>query len=55
LDKVEIRLEDLSDQVKQVAEGHAAILSAVARGFSELDDKIAKRFGPIEAALFRGR
>ena len=55
LDKVEIRLEDLCDQVKQVAEGHSVILSAIASGFNELDEKMARRFEPIEAALFRRR
>jgi len=48
LDKVEITQEAMRDEIKQIAEGHAATQVAIERGAQVVCDHIDKRIGPIE-------
>ena len=54
LDKLEIGQETLIDQVKQIAEGHAATQAAIAREGEKTRAHIDARIAPIEMAV-RGR
>jgi hypothetical protein len=51
LNKVQVGLEDVSDRVKQVAEGHAAVLAAIERGVRTVCGHIDKRVAPLETVV----
>jgi len=58
LDRLEVGQESLSDQVRQVAEGHAATQAAIARSTERVIGHIDKKIAPLEAAvraLFRAQ
>jgi chromosome segregation ATPase len=53
LGRVEINQEDMKDQIKQIAEGHAAVLAAIGRGFEAQREMLDRRLAPLEQAMRR--
>jgi chromosome segregation ATPase len=51
LDKVEVTQEDLIDQIKLVAEGHAATQIMMKQGFDDLREQIGRRLEPLERTV----
>ena len=51
LDKLEITQEEMKDHLKQVAEGHAATLAAIAREGEKTRAYLNERLVPLEAAV----
>jgi hypothetical protein len=51
LDKVEIGQEEIGDHVKQIAEGHAAVIAAIQSGVRVVCDYFDDRILPLEAAI----
>lgn len=53
LDKLEAGHEVLHDSVARIAEGHAAILARLDRGFESLHAVVHERLEPLEEAVRR--
>ena len=51
LSKVEVSQETMRDDIKQIAEGHAATQAMLQRGFESLRAHIDRRIDPLERAL----
>jgi hypothetical protein len=51
LDKLEVTVEGLRDDVRQVAEGHAAVLAEIVRSTEAVIAHIDKRIVPLEEAF----
>ena len=50
-DKIEVTLEQMRDDIKQIAEGHAVTQAAIARSTDEVIAHIDKKIAPLEMAL----
>jgi len=50
-DKFELAQDDMRDNIKQIAEGHAAIQAHFDRRFDELQETLDRRLTPLEAAI----
>ena len=51
LSKVEVSQETMRDDIKQIAEGHAATQAMLQRGFESFRAHIDRRIDPLERAL----
>jgi peptidoglycan hydrolase CwlO-like protein len=51
LSRVEILQEEMRDDIKGIAEGHAATQAAVQRGFDTLKAHLDRRIDPLEYAV----
>ena len=51
LDRIEINVEVLKEDVKQIAEGHAATLAAIDRATDTIVGHIDNRIGLLELAF----
>jgi chromosome segregation ATPase len=51
LDKVEVNLEEVRDDVKQIAEGHGALLVQIQKQGTEILEETGRRLDPLEAAV----
>ena len=51
LRRVEVLQEEVRDQVKQVAEGHGAVIAAINQNGQSLREMIDRRIAPLEQAL----
>jgi chromosome segregation ATPase len=54
-DKLEISQEDMRENIRQIAEGHAAIQAHFDRRFDELQETLDRRLTPLEAAIRKRR
>ena len=48
---VEVTLEQMRDDIKQIAEGHAVTQAAIARSTDEVIAHIDKKIAPLEIAV----
>ena len=51
LDKLVVTVEVMRDDIKQIAEGHAAMQAAIARSTKDVIAHIDKRIDPLEEAV----
>jgi hypothetical protein len=51
LTKAEIIQEDMRDQIRAIAEGHASLLTAMDRGFAMVAEELDRRLTPVELAI----
>ena len=51
LTKVEVTQESMRDDIKMLAEGHAATQAMMERGFADIKEHIDRRIDPLERAL----
>ena len=51
LDKLEIGQEGLTDDIKGLADGQAALRIEMQRGFAEVREEIGRRVDPLETAV----
>ena len=51
LDRIEVAVEDIRDQVKLIAEGHAATQALVNRKFEEVVARFDRRVEPLELVV----